>query len=432
MMRLMKWEKTSDNKSLKHWIDTKRRFENVMRYSKKIICIIMTAALLLTGCGEKHTENNEIQSTKNIKDVETQIILTQNSQYPEYYEEEVIKTVKTVQDTVTDESVNYIFITDLHLDSDEASTTAAYRQLNAAVDVANNSDIDFLCVGGDIYDGRHSEENGKQNAMQILQNVSQILTECNKPVFILHGNHDDNSFSAQSNTNLLYDADYIINKEEWYSVTMAYFPQYAAEYQEGYFYYDLPGKNVRVVCLNMSDSDDTVVDGKQNEMGMYFYGYKDRQIDWLLNKAMSRDDCQYFIMSHDAFDYPEGYGELSNRDTLKNILTAAYTHKNYNDGKFAKDFSSWGGSLVLYNCGHLHMERTYIDKDIGGMPLLNTDKGKVASHGPWGKFASEGYWTQRPRTANTISEALFDIVISKTGKLDIVRFGAGEDTSVTY
>lgn len=403
-----------------------------MRYNKKITCIIMTAALLLTGCGAKNTENSEIQSTENIKNGATQINLTQNSQYPEYYEEEVIKTVKTVQDTVTDDSVNYIFITDLHLDSDEASETIAYRELNAAVDVANNSDIDFLCVGGDIYNGRHLEENGKENAMQILRNVSQILTACNKPVFILHGNHDDNSFSAQNDANLLYDANYIINKEEWYSVTMAYFPQYASEYQEGYFYYDLPGKNVRVVCLNMSDSDDTIVDGKQNEMGMYFYGYKDRQIDWLLNKAMSRDDCRYFIMSHDAFDYPEAYGELSNRDTLKNILTAAYTHQNYNDGKFAKDFSSWGGSLVLYNCGHLHMERTYIDEDMGGMPLLNTDKGKVSSHGPWGGFGDKGYWTARPRTANTISEALFDVVISKPGKIDIVRFGAGEDTSVTY
>jgi len=331
---------------------------------------------------------------------------------------------------VTGDSVSYIFITDTHLDTDENNTVAAYRQYNAVVDIANNTDIDFVCVGGDIYDGRHAEENGKENAMQILRNVSEILTACNKPVFILHGNHDDNSFSAQTDGNLLYGADYIINKDEWYSVTMAYFPQYATEYQEGYFYYDLPDKNVRVICLNMSDSDDTVVNGEQNEMGMYFYGYKDRQITWLLNKAMSRDDCQYLIMSHDAFDYPEGYSDTSNRDTLKNILTAAYTHTDYNDGKFAKNFADWGGELVLYNSGHLHMERTYLDESMGGLPVLNTDKGKVATHGVWGSFGSNGYWTQSPRTAGTISEACFDIVVSKDGELDFIRFGAGDDWQV--
>ena len=101
---------------------------------------------------------------------------------------------------------------------------------------------------------------------------------------------------------------------------MAHFPQYAAKYQNGYYYYDLPGKNTRVICLNMSDSDDTVTDGKQAQMGMYFYGYSDEQIDWLLNTAMARQDCNYLFMSHDAFDYPEGYGEGGNRDTLQQIL----------------------------------------------------------------------------------------------------------------
>lgn len=79
------------------------------------------------------------------------------------------------------------------------------------------------------------------------------------------------------------------------------FSSIAAKYQNGYYYYDLPGKNTRVVCLNMSDSDDTVTDGKQAQMGMYFYGYSDEQIDWLLNTAMARQDCNYLFMCHDAF-----------------------------------------------------------------------------------------------------------------------------------
>ncbi|MDD6798642.1 MAG: metallophosphoesterase, partial [Clostridia bacterium] len=397
-----------------------------MKNNIKAAGIVMTAVLLITGCGVQNsaasvgsstesivantesavnsTESVAISSTEVIQETESRITLTRNSQYPDYYETEVIKTIRTIESTATGDSVNYIFITDFHLDNDEISKVAAYRQLNAVVDIANNSDIDFVCVGGDIYNGRHAEENGKQNAMEILRSVSEILKECNKPVFILHGNHDDNSFSAQIDGNLLYDADYIINKEEWYSVTMAYFSSYATDYQDGYFYYDLPGKNTRVICLNMSDSDDTVVDGMQAEMGMHFYGYKDRQIDWLLNKAMTREDCKYLIMSHDAFDYPEGYSAVSNRDTLKNILSAAYTHQNYDDGKFSKNFSEWNANLVLYNSGHLHMERTYFDPSMGGLPILNTEKAKVSVHGVWGSFGPTGYRVEMTRTANTVSE----------------------------
>ena len=44
---------------------------------------------------------------------------------------------KNVQDDITGESVSYIFITDLHLDTSEDAQTAAYRQLNAVVDVVN-------------------------------------------------------------------------------------------------------------------------------------------------------------------------------------------------------------------------------------------------------------------------------------------------------
>lgn len=408
---------------------------------KKILRFVMALwlAMSLTACGEGKTTDSQSEKTATISEsgqgstTDRNIVLTQNTEYPDYYEEEVKKTIQSVRDNYTGESVSYLFITDLHLDENEETETAAFRQLNAVVDVANNTDIDFVCVGGDLYNGRYGGENGKQTAMGIIESVSQVLEKCNKPVFILKGNHDDNSFSAQENPELLYDADYIINREEWYSVTMAHFSQYAQGYQNGYFYYDLPGKNTRVICLNMSDSDDTVVDGKQNEMGMYFYGYKDEQMEWLLNTAMSREDCQYMILCHDAFSYPQGYGEGSNRDTLRDILTAAYNHTMYQGTTFEKDFSQWGGNLILYSCGHMHMSRFYIDEEMGGFPILNTEISKYYPNRKLGeKWREMGYSSYEGRQKDTISEALFDVVISKEKQIQIIRFGAGEDRTVTY
>jgi hypothetical protein len=405
------------------------------------VVAMVTSVLMISGCGtQSGTAGNTSEAeTKvavgqenSVQSVSTSdaVVLTRDSEYPDYYADEVKETVRTVRDKMSGSEVSFIYITDTHADSNDDTMEVAFRTLNAVVDVANNTDIDFVCFGGDLYDGMHAEANGKENAMELIQSMSDILKNCNKPVFILHGNHDDNSFSAQKNEDLLYSADYIINHDEWYSVTMANFSEYATDYNRGYYYYDLPNKNVRIICLNMSDVDDTVVDGKQNEMGMYFYGYKDAQIDWLLNVAMSRENCSYYIMDHDAFDYPEGYGDGNNRDTLQNILAAAYEKTAFSNGTFSKDFTNWSSNLVLMNCGHLHLERQIADSGTGGLVILNTDRAKFSKGYVWIK--DKGYSTESVREKDTISESLFNVVISRQGSVDIVRFGAGDDVTFDY
>ena len=122
--------------------------------------------------------------------------LTQSANYPEAYKDEIMKTIRTVVNDETNDRISYIFITDMHIDTSEETREVAYNQLYAIVDIANNSDIDFVCVGGDMYNGRYVDPNGKVIAMDTIESISKILELCNKPVFILKGNHDDNSFSA--------------------------------------------------------------------------------------------------------------------------------------------------------------------------------------------------------------------------------------------
>lgn len=410
----------------------------------RILSVLLSSAFLLAACGSSKEDSRSGVGADKVSNSTSQKVsgvdemnLTQTSNYPEDYKTEVEKSIHTYQTMDTAETVSYIFISDIHLGkpdnkySIEELDEAVYRELYALVDVANNTDIDFVCVGGDIQDGTSGESDSKEVALDYLNKVSEILSNCNKPVLLLKGNHDDNSFSASSNPELLYNPDYIINNEEWYEATMAYFSQYTQSYQDGYFYYDLPDKNVRVVCLNMSDSDDTVVDGKRNEIGMYSYGYKDAQIDWLLNTAMAREDCEYVFLSHDAFDYPEGYSESSNRDTLEAIVNAASEHTVFQKGKFSKDFTSWTGKMELYHCGHLHQERTIVSEEAGGIPLLNTDIGRaISSFNPPQRWKDMQYEHMDGRKLNTINEALFDIVISGQKDVKFIRFGNGDDWSI--
>lgn len=217
---------------------------------KKISLFIATVlgVSLLAGCGadsslnsntnsssvvkndnSKQDSNNKQESVKTNSKAQYTVDeirqkINDTSVYDETYINEIAKTVNQVNSASTQNSVSYVYITDTHLGKEDDEPETVYRELNAAVDVANNSDVDFLCLGGDIEDGRFAEDiGGKQTALDILQNVSDILKKCNKPVFILKGNHDDNSFSAQIDEDLLYNPDYIINSTEWYNATMANF-----------------------------------------------------------------------------------------------------------------------------------------------------------------------------------------------------------------
>ena len=87
----------------------------------------------------------------------TSVTLTQSANYPEAYKDEIMKTIRTVENDETNDSISYIFITDMHIDTSEETREVAYNQLYAIVDIANNSDIDFVCVGGDMYNGSYCD-----------------------------------------------------------------------------------------------------------------------------------------------------------------------------------------------------------------------------------------------------------------------------------
>lgn len=419
-----------------------------MRRNKAALALVLGVSLL-AGCGQaantntKETKQQEVQEVA-LGEYTAESIrekLVNISAYDETYINEIAKTVNTVNEKTGEDDVSYVFITDTHIgkSSDLADDAWIYGELQAAVDVANNSDASFLCLGGDIEDGRFAPEaGGKQTALDILQKVSDVLKSCKKPVFILKGNHDDNSFSAQAHPELLYDPEMIINSTEWYQATMANFSQYATDYKDGYYYYDLPDKNTRVICLNMSNSSDEIVDGSRVEMGMYYYGYHDEQIDWLLNTAMTRQDCRYIILSHDGFEYTQGYTEDSNRDTLEQIFAAAYHHTNFVSDKFAKDFTDWTGKVLMFNNGHMHMEKLASSDVAGGMPTLCTETASVYNYGPVAALPSpwNTYTRTEGRTLGNVTAASFDVVVYRekasangTDDIQVVRFGNGEDTS---
>lgn len=72
------------------------------------------------------------------------------------------------------------------------------------------------------------------------------------------------------------------------------------------------------------------------------------------------------------------------------------------------------------------MERAIRDEETGGLPILNTQISMYSEKSQtW--MQDKGYSAVSGRVKDTASEALFNVVISTGDKIQIVRFGAGED-----
>ena len=179
----------------------KRRARNrlILKVSAVMLLLCTLFVVIMKYVDYNNSQTNAASDNKKNGRSSTSVTLTQSANYPEAYKDEIMKTIRTVENDETNDSISYIFITDMHIDTSEETREVAYNQLYAIVDIANNSDIDFVCVGGDMYNGRYADPNGKVIAMDTIESISKILELCNKPVFILKGNHDDNSFSAQIN-----------------------------------------------------------------------------------------------------------------------------------------------------------------------------------------------------------------------------------------
>ena len=125
------------------------------------------------------------------------------------------------------QAVNYIFITDIHYDKKDLTSVqikSLKQQMTLVTKMANENDaIDFVAIGGDITSGHYSK---KSEAVKLTQEILAPLKECEKPVMVLMGNHDDNSYSAGKTVYIEAMANGLVSKAEWNTAVL---DEYAAE-----------------------------------------------------------------------------------------------------------------------------------------------------------------------------------------------------------
>ncbi|MBQ1186504.1 MAG: metallophosphoesterase [Clostridia bacterium] len=317
--------------------------------------------------------------------------------------------IKLVNDFLKtgNESVNYLFITDIHygsgvddLDGDGIRTyntleeTAKqleelHEYITTVVTIANNSDqVDFVVIGGDIVNGYETPDSpnyqqakekdpnitvGKHLLGQ-LQEILAPLKECTKPVFVLSGNHDDNtghSIYRGNNPNQPQSVDnWHLSDLDWSRGVMDEFINVDivrdSSYSHGgksiskYYYYDLEknGKTTRILCLDYND-DRFTFDSKGEVTARPNYGlYHEAQIKWLAEKGLQGDFDECLVFSHANMTAEQASIDAYSPGDLEGLLEAYQTKDRFKQGgdyPVSADFGSrTTGNIVLYHHGHEH------------------------------------------------------------------------------
>ena len=339
------------------------------------------------------------------------------------------------------DSINYIYISDIHyMGISTGQGAVLLEQMKQAVDLANESEnIDFVVLGGDTVQGYWDD---KRECFEAYREILSVLKNCNKPVLILNGNHDDNAYAAW-NPNF---SQKIITDFDWQKEILGPYATENRVHDEAdpnskYYYYDFKknGKAIRIFCLDATDykteydengvavklnfaednDENTPENSYKYQTGMSYWGFSAEQIKWFAKALASANFDDVIIFSHMGIDRQTNYRDIAFGDELRNIFRAYKRKTEYKNEELGIDVSyNDGGKVLIYHYGHIHREAMVYFEDIGFWQIASS----TARADQADPFAE--------RQADTEKEPCFDIVSVKQD--DIRKYNIGGGTDIEY
>lgn len=318
----------------------------------------------------------------------------------EYFNAEVIDTVTKIKALQTEPCLVFMLCTDIHYDSHD--TTLFPKTIENMKAVAEKVRTDGVFCLGDMTDGDGTQEVTKAR----LDAIMPLLMNMGLPVYFTAGNHDCNGYLAASN---------------YFTTSQAYQQYYAPcdnkvfadDTSHGVnFYKDFDEYKIRLISLDATNTDSG---------NTPHYKYPENTVTWFSNVLPTT---------------PNGYIVL-----LITHLSPTASH-NWNStvpsnaSSVRSAISSWletEGNTIVSLIGHSHSDFSHSD------PYLEIacNCNKIEQDHDWeedgtGLFpVGAKFWK---RTEGTATEDCWDAVVvrPKTRKVNLIRFGAGEDREFSY
>lgn len=361
--------------------------------------------------------------------------LSSESTYPDYIKDEVEQSVKSILSYQSDDTVTFGFMTDLHYATTHNHCIRMKRMLNAYREIKKQTHSSMLLLGGDL-----TNEGCKEYKAECFRELRKHFEGID--YLPANGNHDDGSIWDISYINAEKSTNHLIQSER-YDLFYNHLPSLGAELDNDnpalYYMYNDTASKTRYISLDSEDVPYIMDNGKLRYSAQWIFAMSQKQIDWLINKALKFDEEGWSIVFFmHSMNPPKEVAAALARAKEKwyleyvNDIADAYTkgeHINaeYYDSDFKisvnADFTNGiKADIIGFFIGDFH--RDMIDYTNAGIPKIFTGN----------SVTYRGGADKPERNDGDKSEMLFDVITvnKKDRKIHITRVGCGDDREAEY
>lgn len=299
---------------------------------------------------------------------------------------EIRETVKTIREKRTEGTYVFTLLTDTHY----VVNGIWEDTLSALQAVWREEKPDAVIHLGDLADGMLDKESCRYYAHKVLDG----LKESGAPFYLTVGNHDTNYFGGNPQA---------LSEEEIYDYYLEDIQAAGNRKNQLWYYEDFTEGKLRCLFLHSFDYREKLR-----------YGFPEAEIAWVEETlAELPQDWKVLVFSHDA--------PLARLDYWAKEIR--------NGGRLLQSIEKWhmqqGERVMAFVHGHTHADYIYRE---ACFPIVSVGCSKCEY---FTDKKPEGAVTAR-REPDTVSQELWDtmLVNPKEGRLELVRFGAGEDRVV--
>ena len=334
-------------------------------------------------------------------------LVDDNLGYPQYYEQELADTVSKIKIAMSEPCLAFIWCTDIHYQSSITQTMisdditwmcATMRELTKRLR------LDGLICTGDLIDAKPplTRADIEKQSDYVMQNLHTV----GLPIIFSLGNHDDNRYIGKEDEQELDP----FTSGELYGRYLSFVdPRNIPDYDSNgrNYYLDFDKYKIRMLVLDSNYWTGTT----------WNYGFSSSTLNWFseqLNNIPS--DWSVIVVCHMSPIKEHNADNIN----YNNFVETTNEIQSFIDG---------GGNYICTLYGHSHVD--YYDYH----PWLEITMAcaKASYVDPDGQFLPTGA-TAPVRTAGTVTEQLYDIIIIKPSSKEIqtIRFGAGNDRVWSY
>ena len=340
----------------------------------------------------------------------------------------------TGYDTDQYQTAKFIYFSDSH--SDFFLADESLDNVKRTIEFANNFPVklDAVIHAGDVLTPFYIVD--KSEAFSRANRFFDEAKKCEAPFIFAKGNHDLNDWDNLPE-NMFTDEDFgklIYNHVEEKHRIKRQLKKNGSK--STWHYYDIEDKRIRVVSVDINDTDKTVLTEKgtiKYHGGNSFY-ISQEQMDWIINEALQFDNKEdknwgvIFTMHHipkeskfheNAVEWLLDVCAAFNKSSTF-ILDHKHPENSFFDLEIKADFTRYASlpqkpHIICWLLGHMHEDIFEVHKGINVLYILNNSATVISSD---------------PRVARipgTVTQNCFDVLSIDTlhRKIRAFRYGAG-------